>query len=382
MNGEQLKRAREIRGYTQTDLANDPDIDVSQAAIARIEQNLLEPSDDLIDRLARKLDFPVGFFHEPNSFDFPQGSFLFRCLKALRSKKRTQITQTAWAGFKMYDSMAKRLNVKPSTFPRLTDHGIFSTTQILRSALGIESDKPIRNLVNLLERAGVVIIAIPLDIHEHDGFSVWIKDRPVIVLSAGKPGDRQRRTLTHESIHLAIHHTVAGDLDQIEKQANEYTNEMLGPGDVMYNEIQIPVTLSSLAELKPRWGVSIQSLIERSYELNIITPNQRTYLWKQVSMNGWRREEPYPIKNERPRALQYMAELLYGETGRVNYDDLASDVNLPIDLVRGILSAYEGYKFEDAGNVVDISMRFAVDDFPPVECIIPDPTKVTKFPGV
>jgi Zn-dependent peptidase ImmA (M78 family)/transcriptional regulator with XRE-family HTH domain len=357
MNGEQLKRAREIRGLTQAELASDPDIDVTQAAIARIEQNLLTPSDELVQRLARKLNFPVQFFHESSEFEFPLGSLLFRCLKGLKSKDRTQIVQTAWAGFKLFNFLARRLRMAPSSFPRISTTDPVEATQVLRSALGIEPDKPIRNFINKLEKAGVVVISIPLEIHGHDGFSLWIQDRPVIVLTSGKPGDRQRRTAGHESIHLSSHYAVSGDLDAMEKEADELTSELFLPEHVIREEIKLPVTLSSLAELKPRWGVSIASLVERSFRLGIITANQRKYLWKQISINKWNKNEPFPIEPEKPRALQKMTEMLYTESnGDVNYRKLANDANLPFDLVRGILSSYSGFSYNEApASVVDIT---------------------------
>lgn len=384
MNGEQLKRAREVRGLTQAELADDTDINVTQAAIARIEQNLLTPSDELAQRLARKLAFPIEFFYETAEFDFPLGSMLFRCLKGLKSKDRSQIIQTAWVGYKLYSFMAKRLRITPTSFPRISTLDPVEATQILRSALGIESDKPIRHLINKLERAGVVVIAIPLEIHGHDGFSLWLNDKPIIVLSSGKPGDRQRRTAGHEAVHLAAHYAVTGDLDAMEKEADQLTNELLVPEHVIRGEIRRPVTLSGLAELKPRWGVSIASLVERSYELGVITANQRKYLWKQISTNRWNKNEPYPIEPEKPKALQKMAELLYGTDGVVSYRKLASDAKLPFDLVRDIFKSYEGFKPENApaANVLEFGVRREPKSTQTSDSrIISDPTRIKSFPN-
>lgn len=345
MNGELLKKAREIEGKTQQELADN--VNLTQAAIAKIEQNLLEPSDETVEKIALALRFPKEFFYETSYADFPLGSLLFRCLKGLKSKDRSQIVQTAWAGFKIYDTMAKKLKMKSARFPRIANKDILSAPSILRSLLGIESDKPIRNLINKLENLGVVIITIPLEIHEHDGFSVWIEDRPVIVLSSGKSGDRQKRTATHEMIHLTGHYSFDGsNLDQIEDEADELTNEFLLPEEMIRQEIKPPVTLSDLADLKERWGVSIQAFVERSFELNIITANQRKYLWKQINNEKWKKEEPKYIEPEQPRALQKMAEYLYSKNGKVDYGQLARDANLPRRIVHNILSAYKGYTGE------------------------------------
>jgi Zn-dependent peptidase ImmA (M78 family)/DNA-binding XRE family transcriptional regulator len=361
MNGELLKKAREIEGKTQQELADA--LDLNQSAIAKIEQNLLDPSDETVERIAMALRFPKEFFYEKSFADFPLGSLLFRCLKGLKSKDRAQIVQTAWAGVKIYDTMAKKLKMRPARFPRLAYKDILSAPPILRNALGIEQDKPIHNLIHKLENIGVVVIVIPLEIHEHDGFSSWIEDRPVIVLSSGKSGDRQKRTATHEMIHLAGHYSFDGsDLDEIEDEADELTNEFLLPEEIIRGEITSPVTLSDLADLKTRWGVSIQSLVERSFELEIITANQRKYLWKQITFKGWRKVEPRYIEPEQPRALQKMAEYLYSKNDTLDYGQLAKDANLPRRLVHSILSAYKGYTGElskkaDKENVVEFPTK-------------------------
>lgn len=355
MNGELLKKAREIEGKTQQELAEEVIPKLTQAAIAKIEQNLLEPSKETAEKIALALRFPVEFFYEKSYVDFPQGSLLFRCLKGLRSKDRSRIVQTAWAGFKIYDTMAKKLKMKPSRFPRIANKDMLSAPSILRNSLGIESEKPIKNLINKLENIGVVVITIPLEIHEHDGFSVWIEDRPVIVLSSGKSGDRQKRTATHEMIHLTGHYSFDGsNLDEIEDEADELTNEFLLPEETIRQEIKPPVTLSDLADLKERWGVSIQSLVERSFELNVITANQRKYLWKQINNEKWRKEEPKYIEPEQPRALQKMAEHLYSKNGKVDYGQLAKDSNLPRRMVHSILAAYKGYTGEMEENNTNV----------------------------
>lgn len=355
MNGEQLKRAREIRGLTQAELADEI---VSQAAIARIEQNLFAPSKELVSTIASRLNFPIEYFYDRSDFDFPQGTLLFRCLKGIKSKDKSQIIQIARAGFKLYDFMAKRLKVGTVSFPKIAQQDADASPEILRSCLGIEPEKPIRNLINKLELIGVVVISVPVDIHEHDGFSLWIDNRPVIVLSRGKSEDRQKRTVTHEAMHLANHYSFSAGLEEMEKDADSFTNEFLMPANSMRDELVGPITLSRLAELKQRWGVSIQSLTGRCFELGIITANQKKYLWQQINRNGWRTREPFFKEPEKPRALQKMAELLYAENGRVDYFRIAREIHLPIDLVRTIFAGYEGYSEESSNNVIEIASRF------------------------
>lgn len=118
--------------------------------------------------------------------------------------------------------------------------------------------------------------------------------------------------LAHETGHLVLHRSLQGELKGIDQEANRFAAALLLPKAAMLQEIVPPVTLTSLAELKPRWGVSIQALIYRARDLGIITDRQFRYLFEQLSRRGWRKQEPLAIPVERPRAVRKMAEILYG----------------------------------------------------------------------
>ncbi|HEX8398805.1 MAG TPA: XRE family transcriptional regulator [Pyrinomonadaceae bacterium] len=357
MNGNRLKRAREIKGLTQAEIADA--VGVTQAAIARIEQNLLEPSEQTVQQIALRTGFPVSFFYQESKVDFPLGSLLFRKHSALKSKDRAQIIQTAWAAYLIFDFMAEKLRMMPVRLPRVEKEEPIIAAQLTRNALGVESDTPIKNLINKLEKCGVVVINLKLEVNEHDAFSLWVDNkRPVIVFTNGKSGDRLRRNGAHETGHLVCHSAMSGSRDDVEKEADKFANELLLPEEAMRHELTAPVTLSSIAELKARWGVSMQSIVERAFELEIISANQRKYLWQQISRQNWRKKEPVDIGVENPRALQKMAELLYADkSGKVNYTKLAKDISLPISLVLDTFSGYVGNTI-DMGNQSNVIQMF------------------------
>lgn len=351
MNGDRVRRAREIKGWTQAELADI--VEVRQAAISRIEQNLLEPSEQLAAAIAKETGFPLSFFYEETKIDFPLGSLLYRQHQTLPSRERDQILQTAWAAYIMYDFMAHKMKMMPLRLPRFQNEDTQTAAALTRNALGIEPNKPIRNLINRLEKAGVIVLAIPLEIHGHDAFSLWADSRrAVIIIDTGKPGDRQRYTVAHEIGHLVQHYILIGG--DVEQEADDFAHELLTPEEAIREEITTPVTLSSLAELKARWGVSIQDLIARAHELKIITVDQRKYLNKQMRRNGWLHNEPIELEPERPRALRKMAELLYGaKSGGINHQKLARDASLPVSLVAQILYAHspDGTKAKSPGEL-------------------------------
>ena len=44
--------------------------------------------------------------------------------------------------------------------------------------------------------------------------------------------------------------------------------------------------------LKRKWRVSVAAMVYRSRQLEIITSNQHQYMMRQISKNGWRKQEP------------------------------------------------------------------------------------------
>jgi len=112
------------------------------------------------------------------------------------------------------------------------------------------------------------------------------------------------------------------------------------PKSAMLQEIVPPVTLSSLADLKLRWGVSIQALIYRARDLGIITDRQFRYLFEQLSKHGWRKQEPdaLAVPVERPRAVRKMAEILYGDP--IDHKQLAARANFRPQFAKDILELH------------------------------------------
>ena len=50
--------------------------------------------------------------------------------------------------------------------------------------------------------------------------------------------------------------------------------------------------VDALFDLKREWGVSMAALVERAYRSGLLTPTQRTSMWKMLSARGWRTREP------------------------------------------------------------------------------------------
>lgn len=346
INGNRIRQAREIKGFTQADLA--VKVGVSQATIAHLEsdskQLMFDLSESVVEAIAFQTGFPLRFFYQDNAPEFPLGSLLYRNRRStIKREDKYRFHQLGRLVYEIAEKMGRQVTMPDFRIPKIIGEPPAIAARVTRAKLGLSPDTPIKNLLNQLEKNGIFILMLPYEIAEQDAYSVWADTeprRPVIMLCGVKPGDRQRFSLAHELGHLVMHHSFPEGLKKVEEEANAFASELLMPEEAMRREILPPVTLTSLAELKPKWGVSIAALIECAYKLNIITDRQAKYLRKQKRDLGWDKEEPSNlyIKPEKPRALKRMAEVLHGIP--VNVNKVASYNFSPVHLVNEILVAH------------------------------------------
>ncbi len=338
--GERIRQAREIRGLTQRQLAQK--VKRHSSLIAQIEVGMKTVSEELLGLISMATNFPVSFFLRPPLAEFPLGGILFRARSNVSRKALVEAARNAEYSFDIGLSLAKHCRDLPVLLPLLLQSPV-ACARATRNAMGIAPREPVPNLVRALERLGVWIIALPT-LEGRDAFCVWARadDReiPVIAYCTGVPGDRLRLSIAHEVAHLVMHKALLKPLAVIEREAYEFGAELLVPESAIRQEMKEPVTLTSAARLKPRWGVSIQALIRRGYELRIITERQYRYLYSQLSANGWRTREPenLDVAVEKPRLLRKMAEMAYGYP--INYQQMASDCFVGMGELKTMLSAY------------------------------------------
>jgi Zn-dependent peptidase ImmA (M78 family)/transcriptional regulator with XRE-family HTH domain len=333
-----LRQARELRGLTQTALARQ--VGVHPSAIAQLETGRIQPSPAVLEALSQATGCPPAFFTRPSGPALPPGSLRFRARAAMTARERRQAWAYAQILYELMATMATQTEYPAPRLPRL-DRDPVAAAAVTRQALGLPADQPIGPLIRTLERHGVWVLAIPVSLPRRDACSAWAGGdgaTPVIVVAATPAGDRRRFSVAHEVGHLVLHHLPEGTPHALEQQADAFAEAFLLPAAAMREVLVPPITLTTLAELKARWGVSLQALIRRALTLEIISPSQYRSLSAQLGGRGWRTREPIAVPVERPRALRQLAELLYGrplETPR-----LADELSLDPAFVRELLAAH------------------------------------------
>jgi Zn-dependent peptidase ImmA (M78 family)/DNA-binding XRE family transcriptional regulator len=343
--GERIKQARELRGLTQIQLAEK--LDVSQSFVAQVEGGRSNPPEEFMNKLLFHLGFPLSFFEQPTNDDFPVGSLLFRAHTSMTDLEQREIYRWAQTVYELYRTMTSVRAVQelPLHVPR-SQNPPARAAALARSELGLGPDAPIPNLINALEKAGVLVIALPGQFRGRDAFSLWAgwqgdQRRPVIVV-AGQPADRLRMSVAHELGHLVMHQPLTVGMSDVEDQAKEFAGCFLLPENAIRHDVVSPVTLDTFLNLKTKWGVSMQALIMRAHELEIITPRKKAYLFSKLRSRGWLIREPlsHAVPMERPRAIRKIAELVYGYP--INYQRFATDVSHNQEFVKQIMESFAG----------------------------------------
>jgi len=333
-----LQQARELRGWTQTALAQQ--VGVHQSAMAQLETGRIQPSPEVLDAISRATGFPPAFFTRPSGPAFPLGSLRFRARAAMTARQRRQAWWYAQTLYELMASMAVQTEYPAPRLPRL-DGDPVAAAAVTRQALGLPPDQPIGPLIRTLERSGVWVLPIPVPLPQRDACSTWAggdTSTPVIVVAATTAGDRRRFSVAHELGHLVLHQVPQESPHAVEQQADAFAEAFLLPAAAMREALAPPITLTTLADLKARWGVSLQALIRRARTLERLTASQYRSLYAQLGARGWKMQEPIAVPVERPRALRQLAELLYGQPIETRW--LADELGLDPSFVQDLLEAH------------------------------------------
>src|SRR5262249_54911577 len=147
---------------------------------------------------------PIAHFTQDDPPEFTFGSLLFRSRVAMTARERRAAYRWGQLAFELTEKLSKRLRQPPLSLPRIEEPPP-DAARSMRSALGISPDVPIRKLIRTLERHGVLVLASPVRADAHDAYSLWAgadRERAVMVVVAGRPGDRVRFSVAHELRHL------------------------------------------------------------------------------------------------------------------------------------------------------------------------------------
>ena len=294
-NSSMLLLARQYRGKTQGQVAGE--CGLNQGHYSRIENDLLPdgPAEETVAKLSKSLEFPIAFFYQ--STDMAGLPLSVHPMNRAKASLRETAIRRIHAELNLRLIHLRRLLQAIDIESELplpwidTDEcdGPANVARTVRRAWGIP-DGPLGNLTEYCERAGILVIWCDFNA-PLDGVTMRVRDLPTCVfLNRRVPADRMRATLAHELGHIVMHRVPT---DNIENEANAFAGEFLVPiRELKRQVIGNRVTIEFLARLKAYWKTSMQFLLYRIGSEGLISRNQKEYLWRKFSTNGWRLREP------------------------------------------------------------------------------------------
>ena len=317
-NGQRLKEALQFRGKKMTELADETGISKQSLSLYANAGN--KPPFENVEKIARTLDFPVDFFTSEDLCTVSTGNTYFRSQASATKKSRNAQKIKLEYVSKMYEVILNYVNVPELNLPDTTGidipediinvdseqaiNEIEKLAMLIREFWDLGSG-PIDNLQYALQSNGIIVTGFRNVDSDIDAFSQQIKIDGktiyIIALAIGsKPIERLRFDMAHELGHILLH-TWGEDNEEIsrdefnarEKQANMFASALLLPKKSFSKSVSAyPTNIDYYFALKKKWKVSMQAMMYRARQLDIISANQFQYMMRIMSKNGYRLHEP------------------------------------------------------------------------------------------
>lgn len=296
-----LATVRVARGLTQSSLAKLTGL--SQATLSKVESGMMQLDAQKLQTLAEKLDARPELLEQPADFAGAHAVVFHRKRASLPVSAASRLRSTLdLAHLQIGALLGDAVPVQVERAP-LPDDGYVTPEEVaqqVRRQLALPRG-PIRNLVGVLESAGIAVLHRDLGSMKVDALMSWPPDsRPLVLLGTHAPGDRQRFSTAHEMGHAVMHEMPREDQ---EAEADRFASELLMPRADIATQLR-DVTLAQLARLKPEWGVSMAALLRRARDLGQISDFQYRRLNIELSQAGYRTREPIDVAAEVPRLVE------------------------------------------------------------------------------
>ncbi len=310
MNSHRLRQLRHARGLSLEALAARMGGIVTKQALFKYEQGSSRPSAAVMNRLAAALGVKtMDLWAEPiievEFVAYRKGSGL---LKRDEAVAEGLVREGLQARVQLQDLIQQPdtvdLPVRALPIGSLEDAERAAEDLRARWDLGLD---PICSMTSMLEDRSVHVFEIEAS-DKFDGISAIAHqdDRvraAAVVTRRGLPGERQRLDLAHELGHLVLNAATAVDE---ESAAFRFGGAFLAPAKAVRREVgdaRSVISVKELLLLKQRYGISMQALVRRFYDLEIINASHYKWWCVEINRRHWRRSEPQALPPEQPQWL-------------------------------------------------------------------------------
>ncbi|MBA1393473.1 ImmA/IrrE family metallo-endopeptidase, partial [Lactobacillus sp. XV13L] len=236
-NGKRLREARYYNSLSITQLADE--LSISKQMVSKYENGQSSPSLENLFKIMKTLCFPKEFFYDDYNVPLKTGGTFYRSLLTSTQKQKAPSNVLMQAASIYRDFLDSYVEFPSEDNIDLSSYSPEVAAQKLRNYWNL-GDKPIRNMLNLMESHGLTIIFLPDKMEKVDAFGSYrmVRDNRYYIVAVRKNTSffKEQFSLAHELAHKVLHANVwnPADLDNyeyriMEKQANKFASAFLLP---------------------------------------------------------------------------------------------------------------------------------------------------------
>ncbi len=338
-SSHRLTVARQRRKFSGKDLADRSGL--TTVTISKAENgHQVEPA--TAERIAKALDYPLDFFFLDKPEIIEADTVSFRSLKKMSAAERDASLAAGVLGVELYEWIDTRFDLPVTDLIDLNKERSRpeSAARLLRQHWGL-GDRPVGNMLKLLESKGVRVLSLSENTRNVDAYSFWRSDRAYIFLNQEKTAERSVFDSAHELGHLVLHHHAGPRNDKgAEYQADQFASAFLMPEHDIKNELSNVVSPQQIIRAKKRWKVSAMALAYRLHSLNLLTDWSYRSFCIELGKLGYRSGEPVGIERERSIVLAKVLNALW--TKRLTKSEIAKDLAVPLEEIETLIFRLAG----------------------------------------
>ncbi|MBO0360835.1 ImmA/IrrE family metallo-endopeptidase [Hymenobacter sp. BT186] len=294
---ENLRAARTMKGWSLQELA-DQIGSVSRQALHKYEQGLMEPEGEILSLLTKVLGVEPGYFFRSKRVSL--GQVDFRKKVKLSAKEAASIKEHIRDYVERYLEVEELLRIShhfqapfgwcsqtnsPKRWPVTTADDVEQAVVHIQEAWELGMN-PITSIIDTLEDKGVCVFSVPTS-SAFNGLATFPNGLPVVVLNEHDTPERRRFTALHELGHLVL--SFEGlEPKLIETFCHRFASALLLPRKVTtwkFGATRTRISHYELKAVKEQYGISVQAIMRRLSDLEIITAGHYKYFCIRMAKN-------------------------------------------------------------------------------------------------
>ena len=309
-----IKYFRLQRGLTQEALGKK--IGITKMAISQYEKGTRNPSYEVIQKICKALDVPLGTF-----MSYTEGKHSIEAV-AYRSGDKLSKTQKdnldkllRWTGNRFFE-LVEALGGESQCFPVYHPLPEYNSTnknpdyiaEQLRIALGLPAQGPIGNLTAWLENRGFLVFYLETDI-DFKGCHGKLNGREVIGVKNSLSAAVKRMTVAYELVHIFIDKQLP---NQREFVVENICGRFLFPAEDVKREFggqkRSFLMQYEIESVQQEYGISIGGIMCRASQEKVITRR-----FEKEEVNKYEAAAKNQVAEETPAAFKKLACIAYAE---------------------------------------------------------------------